>query len=197
MAVGASGVVLASSFWNRRAAVWGHRPVLLISLAGAVAGLLGFALTARAGLAGAVSGPLLLALLLLTRGVVFGLAWAATPVTAQSSVADVTTGVDERVRGLSMVGAPQGLALAIGALLSGFGLLAPLYVAPVLLAGIAVVLWLGLPKPPAHRAERAGDRRRDGAGDVRRRGDGRARPGAAAAGPATGAPAARGRGASP
>lgn len=30
-AVGGAGVVLASPFWGRRGASWGHRPVLLIS----------------------------------------------------------------------------------------------------------------------------------------------------------------------
>jgi hypothetical protein len=38
---------------------------------------------------------------------VFGLAWAATPVTAQSYVADMTFGEAERVRGISTVGAAQ------------------------------------------------------------------------------------------
>ena len=86
---------------------------------------------------------------------VFGLAWAATPVTAQSYVADITTGETERVRGMSMIGAAQGLGLAagpaIGGLLSFAGLLAPLYVAPVILAVIAVLVWIGLPKPQTIR----------------------------------------------
>jgi MFS transporter, DHA1 family, tetracycline resistance protein len=154
--VGASGVVLASSFWSRRSMSWGHRPVLLISLVGAMVGLLGFAVVAQIGLAGVLAGPLLFTLILISRGVVFGLAWAATPVTAQSYVADVTSGTAERVRGMSMVGAAQGLGLAVGPALGGVlsitGLLAPIYVAPVILAVIAVLVWIGLPKPQAHRA---------------------------------------------
>jgi MFS family permease len=156
MAVGASGVVLASSFWGRRAVAWGHRPVLLISLVGAMVGLLAFAVIAQVGLSGVVAVPLLFALVMLSRGLVFGLAWAATPVTAQSYVADMTTGEAERVWGMSMIGAAQGLALAvgpaIGGLLSFAGLLAPIYVAPVILAVIAVLVWLLVPKPAAHRA---------------------------------------------
>ena len=156
MAVGASGVVLASSFWGRRAGSWGHRPVLLISLAGALAGLLAFAVVAQVGLTGVLAVPLVFGLVLLSRGMVFGVSWGATPVTAQSYVADMTAGGAERVRGMSMIGAAQGLGLAVGptlgGLLSGFGLLVPMYVAPVILAVIAVLVWVLLPKPQARRA---------------------------------------------
>jgi MFS family permease len=100
MAVGASGVVLASPFWGRRSVSWGHRPVLLISLMGAMVGLLAFAIVAQVGLTGALALPLLFTLILVSRGLVFGLAWAATPVTAQSYVADTTSGTAERVRGM-------------------------------------------------------------------------------------------------
>jgi MFS family permease len=154
-AVGGSGVVLASPFWGRRSVSWGHRPVLLISLVGAMAGLLAFAVVAQAGLRGVLAVPVLFTLVLLSRGVVFGLAWAATPVTAQSYVADLTSGTAERVRGMSMIGAAQGLALAVGPALGGLlslaGLLVPIYVAPVILAGIAVLVGIGLPRPPADR----------------------------------------------
>ncbi len=152
-AVGGAGVVLASPFWGRRGASWGHRPVLLVSLAGAMIALLAFALVARLGLGGTLAVPVLFTLVLLTRGVVFGLAWAATPVTAQSYIADLTSGPAERVRGMSMFGAAQGLALAVGPALGGVlslaGLTVPIYVAPVILAVIAVLVAIGLPKPPA------------------------------------------------
>ncbi len=152
-AVGGAGVVLASPFWGRRGASWGHRPVLLISLAGATIALLAFAFVARLGLGGTLAVPVLFTLVLLTRGVVFGLAWAATPVTAQSYIADLTSGPAERVRGMSMFGAAQALALAVGPALGGVlsfaGLTVPIYVAPVVLAVIAVLVAIGLPKPPA------------------------------------------------
>lgn len=157
--VSASGVVLASPFWGRRGGTWGHRPVLLVSLGGATVGLLAFAVVAELGSHGVLAVPLLFALVLLSRGVVFGLAWAATPVTAQSYVADMTPGEAERVRGMSMVGAAQGLGIAVGptvgGLLSFAGLLAPIYVAPAVLAVIAVLVWRGLPGPVRHRARPA------------------------------------------
>lgn len=154
--VGGAGVVLASPFWGRRSMAWGHRAVLLISLLGAMLGLLGFAVVAQVGLTGALAVPVLFTLVLLTRGVVFGLSWAATPVTAQSYVAEITSGTAERVRGMSMIGAAQGLALAVGPALGGalslVGLVVPVYVAPAVLAVIALLVGITLPRPRAHRA---------------------------------------------
>jgi MFS family permease len=152
-AVGGAGVVLVSPFWGRRTAQWGHRPVLLFSLLGAMASLLGFAVVAQLGLAKALAVPVLFTAVLLTRGILFGLAWAATPVTAQSYIADVTDGPAERVRGMAAFGAAQGLALAAGPALGGVlsltgNLLVPVYAAPVVLAAIAVVITFALPKPP-------------------------------------------------
>jgi DHA1 family tetracycline resistance protein-like MFS transporter len=151
MFVGASGVVLAGTFWGRRAVAWGHRTVLLISLLGGTVSLLAFAVVAQAGLAGALPQPVTYVLIIVTRGVLFGLAWAATPVTAQSYVARMTSGEAERVRGMSVFSAAQGLGLAvgpaIGGLLSIAGLLPPMYVAPAILVVIAVVVAVSVPKP--------------------------------------------------
>ncbi|WP_441787637.1 MFS transporter [Leifsonia sp. 2MCAF36] len=149
MAVGASGVVFASGFWARRALVWGHRPVLLISLLGAASGLAVFAVVAQLGLDHALPAPLPFTLVVLSRGLLFGLAWAAAPATAQSYIARTTTGSAERVRGMSMFGAAQGLGLAVGpavgGVLSAGGLLLPMYMAPVVLLLIAAVLLFALP----------------------------------------------------
>ncbi|MET7641824.1 MFS transporter [Streptomyces sp. NPDC005438] len=151
MFVGASGVVLAGTFWGRRAMAWGHRTVLLISLVGATFSLLAFAVVAQLGLDDTLPGSVTYVLIILSRGVLFGLAWAATPVTAQSYVASMTSGEAERVRGMSIFSAAQGLGLAvgpaIGGLLSIAGLLPPMYVAPAILVVIAVVVAVSVPKP--------------------------------------------------
>jgi DHA1 family tetracycline resistance protein-like MFS transporter len=156
MTVGASGVVLVSPFWGRRSSSWGVRPVLLTSLVGAAASLLAFAVIAEAGLAGGLAMPVLFALILLSRGLVFGLAWAAAPVTAQAYVAATTSGQTDRVRGMSMVGAAQGLGIALGPALGGVltfaGLLVPLYVAPAIIAVVAVLVRAGLPRRQAGAA---------------------------------------------
>lgn len=157
--VGGAGVVLASPFWGRRSMAWGHRPVLLISLLGAMAGLLAFAVVAQIGLTGVLAVPVLFTLVLLSRGVVFGLSWAATPVTAQSYVAEMTSGTAERVKGMSMIGAAQGLALAVGPALGGAlslaGMVVPIYVAPVILAVIALLVGITLPRTRANRVRPA------------------------------------------
>ncbi|GAA6525828.1 MFS transporter [Intrasporangium sp. DVR] len=153
--VGGAGIVLASPAWGRLIGRWGHRRVLLVSLGAAGVALLVFAAVAQAGLVGALALAPLFGLLLLTRGVVFGVAWAGTPVAAQSFVAESTSGEAQRVRGFSLIAAAQGLGMAVGPAigggLSGFGLLAPLYVAPVVLLAVALVVARGMPRSPAAR----------------------------------------------
>lgn len=153
MAVGASGVVFASGFWVRRAHARGHRAVLLTSLGGAAVGLAGFALVAQIGLSGSLPTWLVFVLVVLSRGLLFGIAWAATPATAQSYIAAATAGEVERVRGMASFGAAQGLGLAVGPALGGLlsigGLLVPMYAAPVVLVLIAIVLAARLPRASA------------------------------------------------
>jgi MFS family permease len=156
MAVGASGVVFASGFWARRALAWGHRTVLLVSLVGASVALGAFTVVVHSALTGGISTAVCFTLMVLTRGLVFGLAWAAAPVTAQSYVAGATEGASSRVRGMSMFGAAQGLGLAIGpaigGILGGIDLLIPLFVAPVVLLIVAMATGLLMPKRRPIRA---------------------------------------------
>ncbi|MFC0104859.1 MFS transporter [Kibdelosporangium aridum] len=138
-------VVVASPIWGRLIGKWGNKRVLLTALSGCVVGLLGLALTAQFVFVPAV----VFGLLLLTRGVIFGAALAAVPVAGQAIVAGATTGEKERVKGIALIGAVQGLALivgpALGGLLAGAGLLAPLYVTPALLVVVAVFIAIKLP----------------------------------------------------
>lgn len=131
-------VVLTSQFWGRKSLQWGRKPVLVGALALATVSMLAFAALAQAGMAALVTGGLLFALFLLTRGVLFGAAFAAVPPTVQAYVADATTTEKERIAGIAGIGAAQGIAMiagaALGGLLGGFGMLAPLYAIPVILA---------------------------------------------------------------
>jgi DHA1 family tetracycline resistance protein-like MFS transporter len=158
MSASAAVVTLISPFWGRRSDAWGRKPLLVGSLAGAAVGLLGFAVCAQLGLNGMVATPVLLGLLLLTRGLLFGGSLAALPVAAQSYVADVTHDQVSRVNGISRVGASLGLALVLGpglgGLLANLGLLTALYFGPVLLAVAAVAVWVLLPAE-VRRTERA------------------------------------------
>ncbi|MEJ7705042.1 MAG: MFS transporter [Geodermatophilaceae bacterium] len=150
MSASALMVVLTSTRWGHRVDVWGHKPLLVGALFGTALGTLGFAVVADIGMSGGLTTTAVFVLFLLTRGVIFGGALAALPVAAYSYVADVTSGQQERVKGLSLVGASLGLGLvlgpALGGLLGQFGLLTALYTAPVVLAVMGVGVWLRLPR---------------------------------------------------
>lgn len=136
-------VVATSQFWGRRSQSWGRKPVLVAAFVLATVAMALFALLARLGMAGVVTGGVLFAFFVLLRGVGFGAAIAAVPPTAQAYVADVTPDGAERVKGMAGIGAVQGIAMVAGSVvgggLSAFGLLAPLVAVPVLL-GLALVL---------------------------------------------------------
>ncbi len=136
-------VVLTSQTWGRRSQSWGRKPVLVAALALGVVTTSLFALTSHLGMTGALTGVTLFALFVLLRGVGFGTALAAVPPTAQAYIADVTADEATRVRGMSGVGAVQGVAMiagsVVGGLLAAFGLLAPLVAVPVLL-GLGLLL---------------------------------------------------------
>lgn len=142
-------VALTGPAWGRRSQSAGRRSVLVSALSVAAAATALFALVAGLGMAGALGGIGLFLLFLLLRGVFFGAAMAAVPPTAQAAVADATTADDgtvdsgARVRGMSRLGATQGVGQvvgsAVGGLLAIFGLMVPLVAVPVFLA-LTVVL---------------------------------------------------------
>ncbi|MBP2473457.1 MFS family permease [Crossiella equi] len=152
--VAAGLVVVSSSFWGRLTEVRGRKPVLVACMLGAALGLALFTALATVGLSGTLSTTAVFVLVLLFRSVLFGFAWAGVPVAAQSYVADVTTGEQERVRAISKIGAAQGLSLvlgpALGGLLAAGGLLLPMYVAPVVIVVFACLVWLRLPREQRH-----------------------------------------------
>jgi MFS family permease len=149
----AAMVVVASPLWGRGSDLWGRRPVLLAGMTGSALALYAFAAVSQLGLAGAAPVEAVFALMLVTRGLLFGAALAAAPVAAQAYAADVTPGEKNRARGIAAVQAGQGLSLvlgpALGGLLAGIGLLVPLYFAPTLVLLFAVLVWFQLPRPPA------------------------------------------------
>jgi MFS family permease len=142
---------LASPVWGRRSDLWGRKPVLLAGMIGGAISFYVFAFVVQVGLAGALSVPLLFVLMVLTRGLLYGVSIAAVPVSAQAYVADATTGERERTSGIAALGAAQSLPVvvgpALGGLLAGVGLLFPLYFAPTLVLIIAVLVWWLLPAP--------------------------------------------------
>jgi len=114
---------------------WGRRPVLLLSLAGSVAGYLLFALADS------------LAMLFAAR-IVAGIA-GANIATAQAVIADVTS-PEERTKGMGLIGAAFGLGFVAGPAIAG--LLLPLsprlpgFAAAAFSAAAWVAAWRFLPE---------------------------------------------------
>lgn len=152
MSASAAMTVLVGPWWGRRSDTHGRKPLLVLSLLGSAVGLLAFAVSAHLGLRGAIGTAAAFTLFLATRGILFGGALAALPVSAQSYVADVTPDEQARVKGLARVGAALGLALVLGPGLGGLlaesGLVAALYLAPVLILLPAFAVWALLPPDP-------------------------------------------------
>jgi MFS family permease len=132
---------LGSPLWGRRSEQWGRKPVLLLGLAGFAVGFGLFAFGAQLGMAGVFAPTAAFVALALARGLA-GFLMGSVPVAAQAFIADTTSGAD-RTAGLALLGAANGLGMiagpALGVVLAGMGLLAPLYIV-AFLPVIAVVL---------------------------------------------------------
>lgn len=130
-------------FWGRLSDRFGRRPILMAGLFGSVLAYTLF------GLAGSI------AVLLLSR-VAAGF-FGATIGTAQAYIADVTS-VEERGRGMALIGAAFGLGFVIGPAIGGIASqwhhAAPGFIAAGLSAGAFAMAVFLLPEPPQHR-ERA------------------------------------------
>lgn len=122
---------------------FGRRPVLLLSLAGTVAGYLLFAFQDS--------------FLLLVVARVVGGAMGANVATAQAVIADIT-GPEDRARGMGLIGAAFGLGFILGPALGGtayrFGHSFPGALAAALSATALLLAWFTLPEtwPPDRRA---------------------------------------------
>lgn len=160
--VSSAVILLASPLWGRAVSRFGPKPVIVASLLGVAVALLGFAVVTRVAVATDLSPTVTFWLLLLCRGVGFGLTAAAVPVAVQSHLAASTGTEAERVRSLGLYGASYGLGAVVGPMLGGllatWGLMAPLFVPPVLILVIAAVVWVRFesapPAPPPAAAER-------------------------------------------
>ncbi|MCA9622875.1 MAG: MFS transporter [Myxococcales bacterium] len=150
--------LLVSPYWGRRSEKIGRKPVLLTGILGFSLSFFAFAGAAELGKRGVLTGHAVYLALLASR-LIGGTLSSATLPTAQAYVADVTER-EARTSGMAVIGAAFGLGVifgpAIGAGLSTFGLLTPVYAS----AGFAIVnalfVWWRLPEPARHATTEEG-----------------------------------------
>ncbi|WP_439659697.1 MFS transporter [Lentzea sp. HUAS TT2] len=138
--VASVAIALSSPLWGLLLDAAGPRPVLFAGMGLCVAGPAGFAAAVAFGLDETLTSELAFVLVLLFRSLLFSLGLAALAVTALA-VAGTST-ERERTTTVGLVGAMQVLAAALGPMAGGALALAslqvPLYLAPVIAAGLAL-----------------------------------------------------------
>lgn len=151
--------MLVSPYWGRRSERVGRKPVIMIGILGFALSFFGFAVVAHLGTQGVLSGGVLFAGLLAMR-LLGGTLSSATIPTAQAYVADVTER-DKRTSGMAVIGAAFGLGIifgpGIGAALSTFGLLVPVYVSASMALLNLLFVWIYLPEPERRKGRRVGN----------------------------------------
>lgn len=129
--------MLLSPWWGRKSEALGRKKILLVGIFGFGLGFALLGTAAEIGRRGLVSNGVLFAMMLTARLLGGAFSSAMLP-TAQAFAADLS-GRERRTQAMAMIGAAFGLAIifgpAIGAGLSYFGLLAPIWFS----AGFAVV----------------------------------------------------------
>lgn len=148
-------MVVTSPLWGRYGGVWGRRRVLLIATLSGTIALAAFALITQLGLIGILGTVTLFVAFVLVRGIWFGLSEAAVLPNTQAYIAETVTDPHERLKGMSAIGAAQGLALligsAVGGLLAALGPLVPLWITPVILLAAAILVFTRF-RAPAMRS---------------------------------------------
>ncbi len=140
--------VVIGPFWGRFSDLYGRRPFIVIGLSGFAISTTAFATVLHFGLAGALSGGLLYALLLGTRSI-YGTIGCATPGAAQAYIADRTP-PERRTAGMSAFSAAFGIGAMVGPAFAGAVVaidpLAPLYAVAAAAACSVVAVWFFLPE---------------------------------------------------
>jgi MFS family permease len=146
---------IASPLWGRYSERVGRKPVLLVGVFGFAIGFASFATAVELGQRQILTGTALFISLLGSR-VLGGFLSSATMPSAQAYIADITDRKN-RTSGMALIGAAFGLGIVfgpgLGAGLSHFGLLVPVYVSTVVALLNGLFVWLRVPEP-VRRADR-------------------------------------------
>ena len=154
--------VIFSPWWGRRSDVLGRKPVILLGMGGYTLGVASFAITMQAGLDGngIFASATVTWLLLIGARLIVGSLFSATGPAAQAYIADVSNG-QQRTGAMGILAAANGLGSilgpALGALVVGLGLAAPLFLAAITPLFGMLLVWRLLPAvpPKLKRGERA------------------------------------------
>lgn len=147
-AVSATIWVFSSAFWGARSDFWGRRPIILIGLMAFAVSTATFATVMLVGLWGWLTPIATYALLIVTRSI-YGVFGSGAYPASQAYIADRTS-AQERTEGIAMLNAAFGLGAAIGpgvgAALTIFGVVAPLYFVAFLAFSSSLAIWILLPE---------------------------------------------------
>ncbi|MCD9154172.1 MFS transporter [Aeromicrobium duanguangcaii] len=150
MTLSAAMLVLTGPWWGRQVDRHGVHAVLVRGLVLATLGAVGFAVMVQIAAHEDLPRWLVLSVFALTRGILYGLGFAAVPVAGLTYLASASQGAIARTKAMGAFGAMQGISLVVGPALGGLlaigGLLLPVHVAPVLVSATLVAVWL-LPRP--------------------------------------------------
>ena len=135
--------VIFSPMWGRRSEVWGRKPVFMIAMLGYAVGVGTFGIIMQLGLNGVFASATLAWVFLVLSRMMVGMTFSAGPPASQAYVADTTTG-QERTNAMGFISAASGLGTifgpALGGLVVGLGLAAPIYLSALLpLVGLVAV----------------------------------------------------------
>lgn len=143
--------VVIGPFWGRQSDTYGRRPFIVIGLSGFAVSMTAFATVLHFGLAGALSGVVLYAMLLGTRSI-YGVIGCATPGAAQAYIADRTP-PERRTAGMSAFSAAFGIGAMAGPAFAGAVVaidpLAPLYAVAGAAAASVAAVYFFLPERTA------------------------------------------------
>lgn len=167
MTLSAAMLVITGSWWGREVDRIGVHAVLVRGLVLGTVGTAGFAVMTEIAANQELPRAVVLTVFALTRGILYGLGFAAVPVAGLAYLASATEGTVARTKAMGAFGAVQGISLVVGPALGGLlamgGILLPVLVAPFLLLATLIAVWL-LPTPA--RQERP-ESQRLGWGDSR------------------------------
>ncbi|MEZ5897467.1 MAG: MFS transporter [Parvularculaceae bacterium] len=149
--------VTVGPIWGRRSDSHGRRPFIVIGLTGYAVSMIAFATAIHLGLAGALSGAALYALLICTRSI-YGIVGSATPGAAQAYIADRTP-PEKRTAGMAAFSAAFGIGAMFGPAFAGAVVaidpVAPLYAVAAAAACSVIAVWYFLPERTAPKARAA------------------------------------------